>query len=70
MRADCFPSRAQVERTRLTLGSIIKERRRKLSAIVELSVAEVVANFYKKFGQTVCRLALGMLQALNSAELG
>jgi len=36
---------------------------------LELSVAEVVANSYKKFGQLDGRLAVGMLLALADAEL-
>jgi hypothetical protein len=33
------------------VGSLVKERWRAASALVELSVANQVANFYKKFGQ-------------------
>jgi hypothetical protein len=36
---------------------------------LELSVANVVANSYKKFGQIDGRLAVGTLQALANAEL-
>jgi hypothetical protein len=36
---------------------------------LELSVAEAVANSYKKFGENGWQVAVGTLQALASAEL-
>jgi hypothetical protein len=54
-----LPKRAPVARARLTLGWIIKERSANYLRL-ELSVAEVVANSYKKFGQMDGRLPVEM----------